>query len=91
MSTLIAHAPSAPKAETERCALGAPKGIVHPTRTSGTCFALTSKPTSKTDGRVRKRVVGKLKPRTERLTEHIKNLPSNKAFAELFSKSDRLP
>ena len=44
-----------------------------------------------TDGHGRKRLVEALPLGTERAHEHIKNLPSYKAFAELFSKSDRLP
>ena len=83
VSTLIALAPSAPKAETERCALGAPKGIGQTTRATGTCFAPTTKPTSKPNGHARKGQVGKLPPRTERLAEHAKKYPLIKSFAEL--------
>ena len=89
--TLIALAPSAPKAETERCALGAPKGIVQTTRTSGTCFAPTSKPTSKTDGHGRKGKVGRC--RGGRYKERQpKKFPSYKVLCGAFlQESDRFP
>ena len=51
---MFALAPSAPKAETERCALGAKSALGHPLWEPPKQIAPTSKPTSKTDGHVRK-------------------------------------
>ena len=79
---MFALAPSAPKAETERCALGAPKGIVHPTRKNATYFAPITRD-AEGCGHARKGLVGKLPPRTEKLPEHNKPPPLIKSFAEL--------